>query len=126
MKCFELSIVVQAPPRSPRSILRFQENATKLDTFHLEPEEKQKHSSVCGGLGGRTSEVPVTADSGVSSGEAFAGGGFFLLLGVEADLKADFFNLDFVGLDAGAKKGKTGKGQGRKDRHGGDGGIMFA
>jgi hypothetical protein len=72
---------------------------------------------VWGGLGGRTGEVPVTADSGVSSGEAFAGEAFFLLLGVEVDLEAD---LDSVALDAGTKKGKMGKmgkGRGHKDRH---------
>jgi hypothetical protein len=66
----------------------------------------------------RTVEVPVTADSGVSSGEAFAGGTFFLLLGVEEDLEAAFFKLDFVVLGAGASGGN-------KDGHRGDGGIMF-
>jgi hypothetical protein len=66
----------------------------------------------------RTIEVPVMVDSGVSSGEAFAGGTFFLLLGVEEDLEAAFFNLDFVVLGAGARGGN-------KDGHRGDGGIMF-
>jgi hypothetical protein len=73
----------------------------------------------------RTIEVPVTADSGVSSGEAFAGGTFFLLLGVEENLEAAFFNLEaaffnwnFVVLGAGLRGGD-------KDGHWGDGGIMF-
>jgi hypothetical protein len=65
----------------------------------------------------RTIEVPATADSGVSSGEAFAGGTFLLLLGVEEDLEAAFFNLDFVVLGAGARGGN-------KDGHRGDDRII--